>query len=87
MRPKALHLPTPEQLILEEIATLRAKADAAASSANALTTLILNHKAAMASDVTILQETATLLQHTAQNFLHVLSLRSTPPTAAPARHK
>jgi hypothetical protein len=43
-------------------------ADAANNAASSLTNLILNHHPSLISDVTVVRETATLLQHVAQNF-------------------
>ena len=58
----------PDQLVRDELAQLKQRTELAAHSANALRDLILNHYPALTSEVTVLKETAALLEHNRQNF-------------------
>ena len=52
------------QIIRETIKAMRTAAEASNNAANSLNTEILRRKPTLASDVTIVRSTATLLQHT-----------------------
>ena len=73
------------QIIRETIKAMRTAAEASNNAANSLNTEILRRKPTLASDVTIVRSTATLLQHVVQNFGRIA--KSKKPLSNDARKR
>ena len=73
------------QIIRETIKAMRTAAEASNNAANSLNTEILRRKPKLASDVTIVRSTATLLQHVVQNFSRTATTKR--PNSNDARKK
>ena len=65
---------TPEEQIEAAMREAKASVSASTKGANELANLILLHRAGLVSDITIVKEAATLLQHSFQNFCRIAAV-------------
>ena len=75
------------QIIRETIKTMRTAAEASNNAAISLSTEILRRRSKLASDATIVRDTATLLQHTVQNFARIATTKRPNSNDARTRRK